>query len=720
MNRRNFVMTLGAAACLPWGARAARGGEPAPVGATGLRCDPPFFPRQRGFLHGADWNPDQWLDRPDVIDDDFRLMPLAHCSTFSVAILSWTALQPGPGRFTMDWLADILDRLHAAGRHAFLATPSGSKPAWLAEQHPEICRVTADGLREPWRDRHNHCYTSPAYRRAVALLDTELARRFGRHPAVAAWHIGNEFSGECYCPLCLEAFRDWLRRRYRTVEAMNRAWCASARNQLRTDWSQVGVPDTIHLGMVLDWKRFVSHQTADFIRHEIASVRTGGSDRPVTTNFMDFSHLDYRAIAADLDFVSNDSYPLHHQQEDAAETAARYGLYHDLMRSLKHRTFLQMECTPSTTNNMLRPRLKRPGMHRLEMLHSLAHGADGILYFQWRKSPGAREKFHGAVVDHAGGERGRVFQDVADLGRCLERLEPARGSRHAAQVAMVVDWEVRWALEASSGPGRLSPDKGYTATALGLYRPLWERGIGVELLGRHEDWSGYRLLLLPMLYLVEPEVAARVWAFVEAGGVALATWLTGVVDADNRCHPGWPGAGLRDLFGVWVEELDVLYERDSQEAVFLPGNPLALDGRYRVRAYADLPHLEGAEAVAAYGRDFYAGRPALTRRRAGKGEAWYLGAEIEPAGLDAIIGALAKRAGVRQLVSAPQAGLTVQSRSDGRTEWLFVLNFSGTERRLDLGPTTDAETGRAEEGAIAVPPWGSRVFSRPISEAPRR
>jgi beta-galactosidase len=682
-----------------------------------IQIDPPFFPFQQGLWHGGDWNPDQWLDQPAVLDEDLRLMAAARCRVFSLGVFSWTALQPEPGRFTMDWLADALDRLHQAGRQALLATPSGAKPAWLAELHPEICRVRPDGLRESWHDRHNHCPSAPAYRQAVTVINTELSRRFGRHPAVAAWHIGNEFSGACYCPNCLAAFRVWVERRYGTVAAMNRAWGAEARNQLRTAFSQVGMPDPIHLGMMLDWQRFVSDLTADFIRHEIAAVRVGGSDRPVTTNFMNFSPLDQRRVAAALDFVSNDAYPGYHQQQGTAETALRQGFHNDLLRSLKHRSFLQIEGTPSTTNNNPRPRLKRPGMHRLEMLQALAHGADGTLYFQWRKSPGGREKFHGAVVDHAGGERCRVFQEVAAWGRDLETLAPVRGSRHQAGAAMVVDWEVRWALEASCGPGHLKPAKGYEDTILGLYRPLWERGIGVEFLGRDEPLDARRLLILPMLFLVEPAMAERVRGFVEAGGTVLATWLTGIVDRDNRCHPGWPGGGLRELFGIWAEEIDVLHQDDRQGVVFAPGNALGLDRRFAVRDYADLLHLEGAEAVATYDADFYAGRPALTRRALGRGEAWYLAAELEPNGLDAVVAGLAARAGLGALVPEPRQGLTVQTRSDGVTDWLFALNFAASSRRLDFGPVEDAATGAALAGAFDLPPWGGRVLRRPSATA---
>ncbi|GDY12874.1 hypothetical protein LBMAG53_17520 [Planctomycetota bacterium] len=256
--------------------------------------------------------------------------------------------------------------------------------------------------------------------------------------------------------------------------------------------------------------------------------------------------------------------------------------------------------------------------------------------------------------------------------------------------------------------GREAPDQ---------QRPLWERGVGVDVLGRHDDRITYRLLVLPMLFLIEPAVAARVGAYAENGGTVLATWLTGIVDENNLCHPGWPGGGPRELFGIWAEEIDVLHESDRQEIHFKPDTSLNLTGRHRVRAYADLQHLEGATAIAEYGSDFYAGRPALTCHRVGRGEAWYLAAELDHVGLHAVVGALAKRTGIRQLLPTPHPGLTVQSRTDGKTEWLFVLNFSGQTHSVDPGPVTDQETDATIHEPVLVTGWGSKVVFRKARNA---
>ena len=299
-----------------------------------------LFPNFPHFLHGGDYNPDQWLDWPEIIDEDFRLMPLAGCNAFSVGIFAWASLEPEEGVYSMDWLGEILDRLHANGHKAFLATPSGGKPNWLAHAYPEVRRVDKNGNRDPQKGRHNHCPTSPIYRQKVAAINGELARRFGNHPAVLAWHISNEYSGECYCDLCIAAFQHWLQDRYGDLETLNKAWWSKFWSHTYTDWSQIhpingGVLD----GLKLDWRRFVSHQTCDFMEAEIAAVRAAGSDLPVTTNFMGrYRELDYHRLSRSLDFIANDAYPLFQHQPGMMDEVVSFAFIHELMRSLKGKT----------------------------------------------------------------------------------------------------------------------------------------------------------------------------------------------------------------------------------------------------------------------------------------------------------------------------------------------------------------------------------------------
>lgn len=274
-------------------------------------------------------------------------------------------------------------------------------------------------------------------------------------------------------------------------------------------------------GALLDWKRFVTHQTRDFMVGEIAAIRDTESRLPVTTNLMGrFRGSDYHQLCEPLDFVSNDAYPRFQHQPNMMDEVTEFAFIHELMRSIKGKPFLQMECTPSSINWFETPKLKSPGVHRLEMLQAIGHGADGSLYFQWRKGRGSSEKFHGAVVDREGSEHTRVFGEVARHGRCLKAIEEVLGSTTDAKVALIYDWESRWALDFSKGPGR-EPGvscKGYDQTALDHYRPFWARGIAVDIINRLADFSGYELIIMPMGFMVEEDGAKRLRAFVEQGG----------------------------------------------------------------------------------------------------------------------------------------------------------------------------------------------------------
>ncbi len=651
--------------------------------------------------HGGDYNPDQWLDRPDILEEDIRLMKLAGCNLMSVGIFAWSALEPEEGRFTFDWLEDALDRLHGAGISAFLATPSGARPAWMSQKYPEVLRVREDGGPNLHGGRHNHCFTSPTYRSFVARINQALAVRFGHHPAVVGWHISNEYSGECHCELCQQAFRWFLKESYGTLDALNHAWWTGFWSKRYTDWEQLHSPTaigetSIH-GLNLAWKRFVTHQTVDFIRAEAAPLRELTPDLPVTTNLMEmFGGLDYRAVAEALDFTSFDSYPKwgHGDGEQVALGAA---FNYDWMRSLKQRPFALMESTPSQVNWHDVCKLKKPGMHVLSSLQAVAHGADTVQYFQWRKSRGAAEKFHGAVVDHAGHEHTRTFRDVQAVGALLPRLREVSGTMPDPRAALLFDAENRWALADCQGPRR---DMRHDETVLAHYRALKRQGIDLDIIDQTCDFGRYRLLAAPMLYLLRPGVAERLSTFVEGGGTLVCTCPTGRVDADDLCFlGGFPGP-LRQLLGIWIEEIDALWD-DERNGI------RAQDGKtYACEALCDLIHAEGAEVLATYTDDFYAGRACVTANRFGKGRAYYIATCPDADYLDAFYGRLVAEAGITPVVSRLPAGVQATRRGDTA----FVMNFAGTPVEVALPEGTDLLTGERTGGRAALPVNGFRII----------
>ena len=409
----------------------------------------PLTPKFPKLLHGGDYNPEQWLRYPEVLKTDIELMKKAEINCVSVGIFSWAHLEPQEGVYEFDWLAEIIGNLYENGIYTVLATPSGAKPLWMSEKYEEIRRVQPSGLRELSGARHNHCYTSPVYREKVREMDRRLAERFANHPGVILWHLSNEYGGECYCPLCQAAFRDWLKAKYKTLDSLNHAWWTDFWSHTYTDWSQINAPAphgemNVH-GLVLDWKRFVTHQTVDFMSMERDAVKSVNPEIPVTANLMGFyDGLDYFKFGPALDVVSWDNYPQWHTT-DNTEIAVSSAMAHDVMRSVKHENFLLMESTPSMTNWTPVSMLKRPGMHLLSSMQAVAHGSNSVQYFQFRKSRGSCEKFHGAVVDHVGNsgpydfvrtENTRVFKRRAAGGRGASGDERARRCvRHRGKAA---------------------------------------------------------------------------------------------------------------------------------------------------------------------------------------------------------------------------------------------------------------------------------------------
>ena len=680
---------------------------------------PSPFLAPRTVLHGGDYYPEQNRDRPGLAAEDLRLMAQAGVNTFSVGMFAWSALEPEEGRWEFGWLDDALGRLEQAGHRYFLATPSGARPMWMARKYPEVRKIDRTGRREPPRTRHNHCWTSPLYRERVAAINQELARRYGHRPGLLGWHISNELGGDrdsaCYCDTCVVRWHAWLHERYGTLAELNARWSTTFWSHTYSAWEQIDSRDDCIEALALDWKRFTTDQAVSFYRWEREALISGGARGPFTTNFMRlYPVLDYQRFAAEVDFVADDQYPAYDPDApDLVGAAAATAFKNDLYRNLKPGVpWILLECCPDFPQWKPPMKLKRPGVHRAEMLAAIGQGAEGTLYFQWRKGRGGVEKFHGAVVDHVGHEHTRVFRTVADLSRLYTRLPPLLGSRVEARVALLYDWDTRWALQVSSG-FLMDPERDYDPIAFAHHRPLAVRGVSVDVRGSSQDFSGYSLVIAPMLHVVTPELGERLRAYVAAGGVLVTTPWTGIVDETLRCHlGGWPGAGLRELFGVWNEETDNLRPEEKRRITLRPEAPGGHVGTVDGRTYCAQLRPEGAEVLATYDEDFYAGTPAMTVNRWGRGRAYYLGALFDRITLQAIFDDLRKNLEIAPdfPVDWPD-GVLVQRRVSDAGTWLFWQNFSVRPQEIDLGLNRlrDLETDEIQSGRWTVAPLASGV-----------
>lgn len=632
------------------------------------------------MLHGADYNPDQWLDRPDILEEDIRLMKLAGCNVMALGIFSWASLEPEEGHYNFEWLDQVIDRLYENGIYTILATPSGSRPQWMAKKYPEVLRTNGQDQKMKYGGRHNHCLTSPIYRQQVAKINKALAERYKDHPAIVLWHISNEYGGECFCELCQEAFRDYLKEKYVTLDKLNEQYWSKFWSHSYSHWSQVEPPMPIgemgvH-GLSLDWRRFVSHQTVDFYLSEVKDIRQLSPHIPVTTNFMDFfDGLDYHKFSKEVDVISIDLYPAYRNREKDYDVCIQAAFTLDLMRSLKDKPFLLMESTPSTQNWQDIATLKRPGQHLEVSLQTIAHGSDSVQYFQWRKSRGASEKFHSAVVDHVGHEDTRVFREVAQVGEVLKELKGVVGSHTVSKVAIVYDWENWWATNHYEGYSNIKRD--YKAFCFKHYKALHELGINVDLVSPEADLTRYELVVAPQLYMVKETWADNFKAYVRGGGKFVTTCLSGIVNENDLVYLGGVPGPLKDLFGLWVEETDVLYEDQT--------NSFQLFGEtYSCGEFFDILRLDTAQAMAVYDSEFYAGSPVITQNLYGDGEAYYLGSVPSVDCLRAFYSQIAPKIKENHPVLSHDLGIDITIRGEGSEQYLFLLNTTSEAKSLVL------------------------------------
>ncbi|MEK4324482.1 beta-galactosidase [Paenibacillus sp. FSL R7-0297] len=663
--------------------------------------------------YGGDYNPEQW-DAP-VWAEDERMFKLAGIDVATINVFNWAALQPSEETYDFSGLDELIDRLYKNGTYVCLATGTGAHPAWMAHRYPEVTRVDVQGRKRKFGGRHNSNPNSAVYRKYSTLLAGKLAERYKDHPGLVAWHISNEYGGYDYSEQSEVAFRNWLKERYGTLDGLNKAWNTRFWGHTFYDWEEIVVPNelseewngnrTNFQGISLDYRRFMSYSLLECYKLEYNAIKEHSTNIPITTNMMGFyPELDYFEWAKYIDVISWDNYP-------ALDTPVSHtAMTHDLMRGLKNgQPFMLMEQTPSQQNWMPYNSLKRPGVMRLWSYQAVARGADTVLFFQLRRSIGACEKYHGAVIEHVGHEHTRVFRECAELGRELEQLgDELLDARSAAQIGIIYDWENRWALDLSSGP---SVALDYVNEVHKYYDALYQQNIEADLIGVEEDLTKYKVVIAPVLYMIKPGFAAKVEAFVQAGGTFITTYFSGIVNENDLVTVGGYPGELRKVLGIWAEEIDALLP-DMRNEIVMNQEWGQLNRSYSCGLLCDLIHSEGAEVLAQYGTDFYQGMPALTVNRFGEGKAYYVATSPDGAFLRAFLATVSAENGIAPLVSAPEGIESVQRVKDG-VSYLFLLNHSAEELSADIGTDerTDLLSGKKCSGSTVVPGRGVLILS---------
>lgn len=625
-----------------------------------------FFDR---ILFGGDYNPNQWPK--EIWEEDIRIFKKASINSATVNVFSWAKIQPSENCYDFEELDQIIEKLSTEGFDIVLATSTAALPAWMFKKYPEVARTDYDGRHHKFGQRHNACPNSLVYQKYAERLATKLAERYGENPQVTCWHINNEYGGECYCDNCEKAFRVWLKDKYHTIEALNKAWNMEFWGHTVYEWDEIVLPNalsegigydkTAFAGISIDYRRFNSDSLLKNYMMERDAIRKIDSTTPITTNLMGtFKGLDYFKWAKEMDLVSWDNYPSYNTPWSLV------AMTHDLMRGLKQQPFMLMEQTPSQQNWQPYNSLKKPGQMRAQSYQTIAHGADTIQYFQLRRSIGACEKFHGAVIEHVGHEDTRVFRETAALGAELAQLSDIIGTQTQAQVAVIFDWDNYWALEYTSGP---TVDLKYVEQIHRYYRYFYEQNIAVDLVSVDADLSKYKLVAAPVLYMIKEGMQERLTDFVKQGGALLATYMSGIVDQSDNVHlGGYPGP-LRELAGIWVEEIDALAPEQSNGVSLVNED---LSGTSNL--VSDLIHLENAEALAHYTSNFYAGMPAVTKNTFGDGTVYYFGGQLEDQLQDQLFKTIVEESDITPVIEE-ETKLEIACRENTEAKFFVIINF---------------------------------------------
>jgi beta-galactosidase len=641
------------------------------------------------MLYGGDYNPNQWPR--DIWEEDMQLFKQANINSASVNIFSWAKIQPSENTYCFDELDDIMEMLTKNDIDIVLATSTAAIPAWMFKKYPQVARVNYQGVRHKFGHRHNACPNNPIYQKYSAKIAMKLAQRYGQNEKLVCWHINNEYGGECYCENCEKAFRVWLKDKYNTIEALNKAWNMEFWGHTVYDWDEIVVPNDLGDGIVneksafagisIDYKRFNSDGMLENYKAERDAVRRFDPDTPITTNMMGtYKTLDYFKWAKEVDIVSWDNYPSY--TTPWSDTA----MCHDLMRGLKRKSFMLMEQTPSQQNWQPYNSLKRPGQMRAQSYQTIAHGADTIQFFQLRRSIGACEKFHGAVIEHVGTGDTRVFREVSELGKELDSLSDLLiGAENIAQVGIIFDWDNYWALEYTVGPHK---DLKYVDQIRQYYEYFYDRNIPVDMIPVDADFSKYKIILAPVLYMVKDNMQEALEKYVEDGGVFVTGFMSGIVDQSDNVHlGGYPGP-LRKLTGIWAEEIDALSPEQHNYLLFTDKTEL------KCNLLCDIIHLESAESIAVYNSDFYKSMPAVTKNKYGKGIVYYIGTQPEKDALTKILNETAVTADISSLISE-STELEVVCRIKDNKKYYFIMNFKDKDLPLPkiFSDSTDLLTG---------------------------
>jgi beta-galactosidase len=651
---------------------------------------------------GVDYYPEHW---PRELWKEYaRLMSEAEIKVVRLAEFAWSRLEPSEGIYCFDWLDDAIETLANKKIEVVLGTPTAAPPVWMIEKYPDILPVDDKGLRLGFGSRLHRCLSHPRFRQASQAITQAMIDHYYNHPNVIGWQTDNEIGSgppRCVCDLCQKGFQSWLKKKYSTIDQLNKQWGTVFWSQEYQTWQQIPAPRqpatggalTHNPSLLLDYYRFHSDLIADFQHQQVQIIKAKAPHQFITHNTMGaFDIYDHFKFSEDLDFVSLDNYPT------MAESPA---FYLDLTRGLKEMKFWIMEQRSGPCGWATMTENTRPGQIRMWAWQAAARGADTVVFFRWRSCLSGTEQFWHGIIGHDNVPR-RRYEEVKTLGKEFVKVSPELdGSIVKNDVAIINSYDEIWSLQ-------IQPQtEGYNYWLQGkkFHHAFTRKGVGVDVVGLHTDFSQYKIIVFPSLYLLTPEVAEKISNYVRQGGAVLFSVRTGVKNWNNFA---WdiplPGL-LRECAGIEIGDYDAVGAQTKNCIHTRTGQT------YSVGTWCDIIDLNGAESLAEYTGEFYQNRPAFTVNRMGKGQAFYLGTIAEDSFYDQLVEQWIRELNLDAYPGLP-GSVEASWRKKGDQRFLFLINLSNLQQQIPIREHfDDLLRGGALNGShITLKPFGVEIF----------
>jgi beta-galactosidase len=658
-------------------------------------------------LHlGAAYYPEHWPE--ERWPDDIRLMREAGLTVVRMAEFAWSSMEAGTGKFNFDWLDRVINLLAAEGIKTILGTPTAAPPAWLVQKYPDLLAVDESGRLVQFGNRCHYCVNSPEFHASTQRIVKAMARRFGNNPHVIGWQIDNEYNCVCYCERCQSLFQQYLQEKFDSLEALNERWSTSYWSQTYSAWEQIPIPNGTHNpGLMLEFKHFISENYRKFQRLQLDTLHLHLKPGVWTThNFMGwYDGFDHYTMAKDLDMASWDWYvgSGHHDYLQS-------GAIHDLTRGFKRRNFWLMETQPGNVNWSPLNNALDKGEARAMAWHAVAHGAEAVLYWQWRSALGGQEQYHGTLVDQSGQPR-PFYEEARLVGQEFKVVSNLlAGSVVKARVAMLNCYDSRWSI----GWQRHHNDFDYVAHFKHYYRSLAVRNINVDIISADEPLDGYKLVVAPALLILNEKRVVQLKEFVKNGGSLILTLRSGMKDEFNALLPSRQPGALAEMAGLEVEEYYALLDPIPIKGNLFKGTSRLWAERLR------LLDINLTIPVARYGASngWLDDQVAVAVHPYEKGMVYYVGAYLDEASQQALMDQILITSGIRPIQAPDGVEIRTRVKTDGG-EIYFVINHSHKEQILHLPWAGREHLSQQEiEGEIKLPPFGVAILTKKAGDKP--